>query len=390
MRVDVAIVGGGLGGLLCAARLARAGFSVKVWERASHVGGRAMSPTVAGTALNLGAHALYAGGPAERMLVELGISYDGFAPSARNAWLTDEGKTFPSPSSIMSLFSSKLFSFGERVVLMRFFAMLETRMPSPSESTTAWLDRIASKNGSASRARRFLDAMTRVATYSNMPDTLPAEIAARQLRRAIGLRASGVIYVDRTWQSLVDQAVTIAEGAGAIVATSAHVTSLRDLDARHVVVALPRNAAAHLVSLEAEPPVRAACIDMTLDAPVSKRLVIGMDAPHYFSVHSREEPLRAHALRYLAPGEIGAECKDVLENWLKNALPELDARVIGKRFLPDMDVASALVGSSATSIEGVSFVGDWTSAKYQLLDAVAESVETVCARLDRERRGIAA
>ena len=95
---------------------------------------------------------------------------------------------------------------------------------------------------------------------------------------------------------------------------------------------------------------------------------------------------------YLAPGEIGAECKDSLENWLKNALPELEARVTGKRFLPDMDVASALVGSSPPSIEGVSFVGDWTSAKYQLLDAVAESVETVCARLDHaeRRRGIAA
>ena len=73
-RFDVVVVGGGLGGLICAARLSRAGREVRVLERASRVGGRALSPPVSGIPMNLGAHALYLGGPAERTLSDLGVS----------------------------------------------------------------------------------------------------------------------------------------------------------------------------------------------------------------------------------------------------------------------------------------------------------------------------
>src|SRR5436309_2879388 len=61
-RCDAVVVGGGIGGLLCAARLARSGSEVRVIERASRAGGRALSPSVDGVPMNLGAHALYLGG----------------------------------------------------------------------------------------------------------------------------------------------------------------------------------------------------------------------------------------------------------------------------------------------------------------------------------------
>jgi hypothetical protein len=386
-RCDVVVVGGGLGGLLCAARLARFGTNVRVIERASRTGGRALSPMVGGVPMNLGAHALYLGGPAERMLRELGIGWSGFQPSAKDAWLTDAGQVFESPTSLFSLLGASSFSASERFGLLRFFAMLDRISPRDVAGLTAsaWLDRVAT----GARMRRFLEGMIRVSTYTNAPDLLAAEIALRQLQTAIGLRAKGVAYIDDGWQTLVAQLeksvpvvheqVTRVEDDGRVVLASGG-----ELVARHVILALPRAAALHLVNEDAShAPVRAACIDMVLEAAPARRLVFGLDAPHYFSVHSPAKdapPLRAHALCYLGPDEVGAEYKDVLEGWLAQAVPDL--RVKASRFLPEMEVASAIpsISPSVPARTRVSFVGDWTSASYVLLDAVAESAEAAAAR----------
>jgi phytoene dehydrogenase-like protein len=382
---EIIVVGGGLGGLLCAARLARAGMNVRVLERASRVGGRALSPEVGGLQMNLGAHALYLGGPAERMLHELGIAWSGFQPRAKDAWLTDGGDVFESPVSLFSLLGARAFQMGERFGLLRFFAMLDrTNVRDVAGLTaSAWLDRIAPRP----RARRFLEAMIRVSTYTNAPDLLPAEIALRQLQSAIGPSAKGVAYIDGGWRTLVAQLedVTVTQG---------HVTRVREgevtlasgeeLAARHVVVALPRAAALHVAGEAAtSEPVRAACLDMVLEQAPSRRLVFGLDEPHYFSVHTaptEARSLRAHALRYLAPGDIGAECKDSIQAWLARAVPGL--RIAASRFLPEMEVAGAIpsVSPRVPELRGVSFVGDWTSASYVLLDAVAESAERAAQR----------
>jgi hypothetical protein len=196
-----------------------------------------------------------------------------------------------------------------------------------------------------------------------------------------------VAYVDGGWRTLVAQ----LEGVPMIHAQVVRVDDGRvtlasgeDLVARHVVVALPRAAALHLVGETAESkPVRAACIDMVLEAAPERRLVFGLDEPHYFSVHtpaSESPPLRAHALRYLAPNETGAEYKHAIESWLSRVVPNL--RVASSRFLPEMEVASAVpsIAPNVPARAAISFVGDWTSASYVLLDAVAESAEVAAQR----------
>jgi hypothetical protein len=274
--------------------------------------------------------------------------------------------------------------------------MLDRITPRALEGLTAaaWLDRVAP----GPRARRFLETMVRVSTYSNMADVLPAPVALRQLQIAIGLRAKGVAYVDGGWQTLVAgleraaaaQGVTIAHDATAArVTEDARVVlaSGAEIAARHVVIALPRTPALHLVGMSSNPsPVRAACVDMILDQAPSRRLVLALEAPHYFSVHSPKDaapPLRAHALRYLAPGEKGAEYKDVLAEWLEKAVPGLS--VIGKRVLPEMEVASALPGCEVPLLPRVSFVGEWTSATHVLFDAVAESAGAAATRAIEDR-----
>ena len=401
MNEEIVVVGGGVGGLMVAARVARAGRAVRVLERASRTGGHALSPPVGGVPMNLGAHALYLGGPAERALGELGVAFDGFQPRASDGWLARGDAAFRAPASVVSLFATGWLTLRERFALARFFATLE-RARVPAASTKEWLDALGLPGG----ARAFVDTMVRVSTYGDVPDLLPAEIALRQLRVAVGPRAKGVVYVEGGWASLALSLEAVARAAGARVTTDAHVTHVgadgrvtlasgETIAARHVVVALPRAAAAHVVGWSApeRPPLRAACLDLALEAAPTRRLVLGLDEPHYFSVHSpasADAPIRAHALRYLRPGEVGAECKERLERWAGAIAPGL--RIAARRFLPELDVMSAVPARDAAppAMERVSFAGDWTSFGLMLLDAVAESAEAAAARALAERSRAAA
>src|SRR5689334_12629044 len=76
-RTDVAIIGGGLAGLTTAAYLSRAGHSVTLFEKASKLGGRAITTEQNGFLFNRGIHAFYQTGPGEAVLNELDVPYSG-------------------------------------------------------------------------------------------------------------------------------------------------------------------------------------------------------------------------------------------------------------------------------------------------------------------------
>ena len=79
-REGALVVGGGLAGLAAACYLARGGRSVTLLEKAKSVGGRALTDTPHGFALNRGVHALYTGGCASEVLRELGVGYTSGTP----------------------------------------------------------------------------------------------------------------------------------------------------------------------------------------------------------------------------------------------------------------------------------------------------------------------
>jgi len=81
----VVIVGGGIGGLAVATYLSRAGRPVVVYEKASHLGGRAHTRSRGKFRFNLGPHALFRGGSGAVVLRELGISVTGGMPNGSGA-----------------------------------------------------------------------------------------------------------------------------------------------------------------------------------------------------------------------------------------------------------------------------------------------------------------
>ena len=109
-RADVVVVGGGVAGLAAAAIVARRGLSCAVLERSSGLGGRAATTLREGFAMNLGGHALYRGGAAERVLDELGVARTGSPPAASAGVMVLGGERYVLPTSFSTLLRTRLFS----------------------------------------------------------------------------------------------------------------------------------------------------------------------------------------------------------------------------------------------------------------------------------------
>src|SRR5262249_59125084 len=106
--IDVAVVGGGLGGLTTATYLARAGRSVVVLERATAVGGRAATHVRSGFHLNQGPHALYRSGEGARVLAELGVAWSGGVPPVTGGMAVSGDRCHALPGGFLSLATTGL------------------------------------------------------------------------------------------------------------------------------------------------------------------------------------------------------------------------------------------------------------------------------------------
>ncbi|WP_423921170.1 protoporphyrinogen/coproporphyrinogen oxidase [Frigoribacterium sp. 2-23] len=100
-RYDVAVIGGGMGGLVVARDLAVAGRRVVVVEASDRLGGEVMRHTVAGLALDGGAESFATRGDVVATLArDLGLGDDLVVPDARGAWVQQvDGSAFPLPKA---------------------------------------------------------------------------------------------------------------------------------------------------------------------------------------------------------------------------------------------------------------------------------------------------
>ncbi len=97
-RATVAVVGGGIAGLVAARELALGGAQVSLYERASELGGRVRSATLAGAPIDVGAEAFATrGGAVTQLIEELGLTSEVVLPEPLGSWVVTAGGALPLP-----------------------------------------------------------------------------------------------------------------------------------------------------------------------------------------------------------------------------------------------------------------------------------------------------
>lgn len=413
-QLDTIVIGGGIAGLIAAARLARGGRRVTLLERSKHVGGRGRSERVDGHTLNLGPHALYRKRGFEDALTDLDVPFD--APRAvPNGFLLDGDRRHTLVTGFVSLLTTGALDLPGKLAVASFMA----KMPRidletiANESVSAYVER----NFPAS-AHRFVRSLARLATYTDDPDALSAGVMIDQLRTAT---FEGVGYPSGGWQSLVDGLVDAATAAGVELRTGVRADDVRvgadgvtvtGPDGRwngaDVVLATSPSVAAKLTGslrlakiAEAARPVRAAtlCVALSTLPRPKHTFALGIDEPTYFSVHSAFGDLAPrgaatiHCARYLGPNDaLDAEAIEAgFERILDGLQPGWRDRLVHRRFLPKLLVAhdtplasdGGVAGRPDVDVAGdrVWVAGDWVGPDDLLADASAASASRAAERI---------
>ncbi len=406
---DIAVLGGGPAGLAAAALAAKSGKSVVLLEKAPSFGGRSSSVREGGAVWNLGAHALYRGGAAERVLRSLGIWPQGGSPSPNIQWVPEQGRG--DMVSTAGLLIGRTLHWSEKRRFLRFFLGLRKADPS-SAAGMPWTEWIA-RAGLTGRAADLANALARLSIYTGDGERLDASAAIRQLQRP------SVAYPDGGWQTFVDGLAAKASEVGAQCRTSASVAGVQRLEegggwrvrlaggetlqARRIIAAVepsrflawfePWLPSGYFTALKKLQPVFVSALDLHLRRlPRPKNaFALGFDRPLYFSAHSRWARLcdRAdhavvHVMRY--GGERDGESgfgREELETFLDRVQPGWRDEVVRARYLPHITVMHGLPSVELkgtkgrppvdTGLEGVYAAGDWAGAEGLLLDASLHS-----------------
>lgn len=427
-RADAVVVGGGLAGLVAATEMAKGGLRVVLMEKSNHAGGRAVTQSIeGGYRFNLGPHALYRKGAAQRILRGLGVKWTGGFPPTKGGHLVYGGEKFISPLGTWSLLRTGLLSFSEKIETARLLGSLSSLETEALDniSLREWLEGAVKSE----RVRQLLATIVRVTTYSNDAGLLSAGAALQQVR--LGLEGS-VLYLDGGWQTLVDGALAAARVAGVLVLTNASVTKIKLDEAGYtlqlrsgetyrtaavILAASPRVALSIIEGgeetvlkrwAEEAVPVRAACLDVALKRLPQTRtglFALGVDRPLYCITHSVSARLAPeggaliHVMKNHSAGEEADAQADrrELEQLLDLVQPGWRLEVAHVRFLPNIMVSNALVtaaqggtkgrpGPQVPGLDNFYVAGDWVGAEGMLLDASLASAHHA-AQLVLKRQG---
>ncbi len=412
----VAIAGGGVAGLVAAVHLGRAGLRVTLLEKGSALGGRGATRDRQGFHLNMGPHALYAGGAGKRVLDELGIPVSGHAPGTSGAFAIRGGERHTLPSGLLSLMTTGLFSLGDKVATGKMLARLSSLDPKPLDGTTVadWL----SRNTRSPAVSDMISGLIRVSSYTADFTRFSMGVAVRQVQTAF---KHNVLYLDGGWQTMVDSLARAAKEARVTIQTGVKVERvmvdrgrakgflLADggrIDADAVLIANTPGVASSLVPESAALaeaaqrmiPVRAACLDLALRKlpDPGATFALGLDRPLYMSVHTRWAKLAPeggaviHAAAYLPTGEhVGAE---ELEALVEKMQPGYKSEVVDRHFLPSLTVYNALPeasngglagrpGVEVPGVQGAYLAGDWVGNEGLLADASFASAKAASVKV---------
>lgn len=408
------VVGGGVAGLIAAIRLAQSNPNIRVaiYEKGDTLGGRARTTHRDAVQFNQGPHALYLAGAAYRSLKELGVTIHGKEPKPPVQELIRAGRTYKLPLSLTNILLTHGLSFRAKVELLKFLKTLPTLDWSLRQGLTVsdWL----AQTFRTQDMRDFVRLLIRLTSYSNHPQHQSAGVAIRQLQAGM----AGVLYLDGGWQSLVDELMQIATGAGVVIHSHTKVASIEVENGRAtgivlkdgervaadvVIAATTLQQADQLIPAEfaenihhraaSTVPARVACLDIALgDVPRPRAaFALGLEEPLYLSNHSLSARLadRAsvfHVAWYLGEDEEGTEVRSRIENAMDLVQPGWRNVTAALRFLPNMVGASAVddavsggfvgrPGVTVDDVQGLFVCGDWVGDEGCLVDASAASAE---------------
>lgn len=400
---DVAVIGGGLAGLTAARLAQRDGAHVVVLE-AHQLGGRGRTDVRDGFRLNLGPHALYLDGPAHRTLAALGVDLSGGAPDATGSRGTLRDGSGVLPQNARQLVMTSLLGLRGKAAVGRVLNGL-AKFDASAHATTTVSDWMASLR-LPDDAAALLSLLIRVATYTNAPDVVSADLVIGQLQAAL---STGVRYLDGGWGRMVEQlaaGLDVRTFDAAAVRDEGEVVTIASVDgqsirARAVIVAVSSpEVAARLLGrepFEVGPKIEAACLDLGLRRHISPALWFGVDQPLYLSQHAPPADLApagrsvVHVLRYLAPDDHASA--DLQRAELRHHAARAgitDDDIVVSRYLHRMTVVSAAPAAhlggmagrpkvTATGSDRTFLAGDWVGSIGHLLDASCASAGNAAA-----------
>ena len=411
-----------------------------VLEQSSAVGGRARTAMLDGFYLNQGPHALYLSGAGTKILKEIGIKYAGNPPPSPS-YLIKNDILYPQIQGFSSILTTKLIrGLRNKIEAILFFMSLRKMDFSKYQNITLdqWLvDNIHSKD-----LVELIKTLCRVATYSRDSAVQSAGTALEQLQLAA---SAGVLYLDKGWQTIIDNLMKVAQKAKIDVVTSKRVIEIQQITGketnRHteshthnsrwevllsdgnsiisskVIIAASPNVAWDLLK-NINPqyvskifnkdimPVRTACLDVALSKlpHPDKPVAFAIDEPLYLSVHSLSADLVLekgrgeiiHVMKYLN-SEISNPERDRLEmeHFLDIVQPGWRELVIRQRYLPNMIVYNLLVtaaqgglkgrpSTKVNDIHGLYLAGDWIGQKGLFTDADFASAKQAAMEIIKE------
>lgn len=409
----VAVVGGGIAGLVAAVQAAElAAGPVTLVDGGP---GRARTTERDGVRLNDGAHALYLDGALATTLRAWGIDPPGGGPDLGDYWAVDGDRLTRFPTSPAALAATRLLGVRGKAAYVKLQLQLGRLDPATlaGRSVADWL------GSQPADLRRVVAALVRLTCYADAPDQLDAGAVVGQVQRAL---RGGVRYVDGGWGTItaalhrrftelggttvagrVDAVTSGADGVTLVIAGEA----LR-VDAAVLATGGPANTARLLgVDLPGTwdlTPVEASCLDLWTRRAPTASVLLDLDRHLYLSTHAPVADLAPDGvtlvslLHYLpagtAPADHHREVEQLLAHAARAGLTE-DA-VIGRRALHRMTVAHGFplaerrgVGPSVEvpGVPRVFVAGDWVDSGAMLADAsTASAIEAAGAAVAASRR----
>lgn len=303
-RPHVAVVGGGVTGLVVARDLARAGLRVTLYEAETRLGGRVRATDVAGLRCEVGAEAFATrGGAVAELVTELGLADQIVAPAALGSWLVSaaDGTAVPlPPAGAMGVPAAPLGRAARRALGIpgAVRAAIDPLLPRRIGAGSVTLaDLVRARMGA-----RVLDRLVRPVTLgvsSTDPERIPlaslAELAAaraetrsltaaaRRLRESAAAAGGAVLGLRGGMSALVDALAAECHDLGVTIKLGTQVTGVTPLPsgglalrggvsevhADAVVLALPEGPIRQLLSDASAAPAQSTPVEviaLVLDA----------------------------------------------------------------------------------------------------------------------------